>query len=201
MGTDGADESATIALILVRSGSGGGSAVDFLFPLSFAGFRVGDCPLEKRFEDEWMDDLIFSKLPHRDFHDVSESKSVENVRDCVSNIEHQHAEAAVLFVGTTTAFVGGLADTGDRGQRTVDKSHDLADGNVFRWPRQKVAAMFSAPALEVTGSLELHQDLFEELDWQPFFGREFAHLEQRTADGLGHTKVNQSAEGIFAPFG
>ena len=61
--------------------------------------------------------------------------------------------------------------------------------------------MLTAPAFEVTGSFELHQDLFEELDWQPFFGCELAYLEERTANGLGHTKVNQSAESVFAPFG
>jgi len=107
----------------------------------------------------------------------------------------------VFFIWTTTAFIGGLADAGDRGQRTVDQPHDLPDGNVFRRPRQKVPAMFSAPALEVTRSLELHQDLFEELDWQAFFRRELAHLEQRTSNGLCHTKINQSAESVFAPFG
>lgn len=107
----------------------------------------------------------------------------------------------MLFIGTTAAFVRGLADAGNRGQRAVDQSDDLANGNVFRWPRQKVAAMFATPALEVTGRLELHQNLFQELDRQPFFGRKFAHLEQGTTNGLGHTKVNQRAEGVFASFG
>jgi hypothetical protein len=185
----------------VSFGSSGGSAVDFVFLVSLAWFRLGDRPLEKRFKHEGVDDFIFAKLPHRDFYDVSQSKSVENIRDRVSHIEHQYAQAAVLFVRATTAFVGGLTDAGDRGKRAINQPYNLANGNVFRWPSQKVAAMFPAPALEVTGSFELHQDLFEEFDWEPFFWRKFAHLEQRTADGLSHTKVNQSAEGVFASFG
>ena len=35
-----------------------------------------DCPFEKRFEHERMDDFIFAEFSHRDFDDISQLKII-----------------------------------------------------------------------------------------------------------------------------
>ena len=62
----------------------------------------------------------------------------------------------MFFVGTSAALIGGLADTSDRRERSVDEPDHLADGDILGWSRQEVAAVFTAPALKVAGGLQLH---------------------------------------------
>ena len=147
-----------------------------------------------------MRDLVLAQLSHRHLDDIGESIPVENVGDGISDVEHQDAETTMFFVRTTAFAISGLADTGNRGERSIDQPCYLTHRNVFRGPSQQIAAVFTALALQVAGGLELHQDLFQKFDWEPFLGCQFAHLEQRTPDGLGYTEINQSAQGIFAPF-
>ena len=49
---------------------------------------------------------------------------VENLDDGGADIEHQHAQTAVIFIGASTAFICRLADAADWGERSVNQSNN-----------------------------------------------------------------------------
>jgi len=60
----------------------------------------------------------------------------------------------------------------------------MADDDLFGRFGEEVAAMFTATTVQIAGSFELHQDLFQKLDGQLFFGSEFIYLEKRLTECL-----------------
>ena len=143
-------------------------------------------------------DLVPAQRAHRDLDDFGERVAVEEMRDGVADVEHQHAEAAVVLVGTGAGRVSRLAHARDRSQRPVDQADHVADSDRTRGFPQEVASVLSALALEKSGLLELEEDLLEELDRDPLPLREFADRKQRTPELMGDPDVDQSSQGVLA---
>jgi len=77
--------------------------------------------------------------------------------------EHLADGAGRLVAAVVAAPIGGLADAQDRGQRTIDNAHDLAEGDRSGIAGEQVAAVLAAPAVQDTVMLEIEQDELEEL--------------------------------------
>jgi hypothetical protein len=65
-------------------------------------------------------DFITTIFAKRDLDDVHKSEAIEHRSDRVSNIEHQHSQAAVHFIRAGAARVRCGANAPDRRQRAVD---------------------------------------------------------------------------------
>src|SRR5438105_4579081 len=100
-----------------------------------------ECSRDKRGRD-----LVASHFAQRDFDNVSQSVAVENLDDSGADIEHQHAQAAMIFVRTSTTRVGGLADARDRSEWSINQSDDGTELDAVHWAGERVAAVFSALA-------------------------------------------------------
>src|SRR5437868_9180416 len=65
-------------------------------------------------------DFVTSHFAQRDFDDVSQGVAVENLNDSGADVQHQHAQAAMVFVRTSTTRVGRLADAWDGSEWSVN---------------------------------------------------------------------------------
>src|SRR5438552_8899339 len=70
--------------------------------------------------DKGRRDFIASHFAQRDFDNLSQGVAVENLDDGGADIQHQHAQAAMVFVRTSTARVGCLADAWDGSEWSVN---------------------------------------------------------------------------------
>ena len=109
-------------------------------------------------------DFIATIFAKRDLDDVCKSEAIEYCGDGVSNVEHQHAQAAVHFIRAGAARVGCGANAPDRRQRPVDQPNDGAELYLAHRTGQRVTAELPAPAFHVSGGFELRENLLEEFD-------------------------------------
>jgi hypothetical protein len=109
-------------------------------------------------------DFIATIFAKRDLDDICEGEAIEQRADRISNVEHQHSQAAVNFIWTRAARVGCLANAADRRQRSINKTNNGAKFYSPHWPRQRVAAKLSPSAFHVSNGLELRKDLLKEFD-------------------------------------
>ena len=63
------------------------------------------------------------------------------------------------LVRAAAAFVSGLADTGDRGQRTVEQANDRAELNSTGRLGEGIATVLASFGVDITGDAQLGQDL------------------------------------------
>ena len=127
--------------------------------------------------------------------------AVENLGDSGADIEHQHAQTAVIFVGTSTTRVGRLADACDRGERSVNQSDDGAELDAVHWAGKRVASVFSALAHDKAARFQLREDLLEKLDRKFLLRGQFTDLEDGPSQLGRDSEVNEGAQCIFATFG
>src|SRR5437764_11599318 len=146
-------------------------------------------------------DFVASHFAQRDFDNVSQGVAVENLDYSGTDIEHEHTQAAVVFVWTSTTRIGRLADAWDRSKWSVNQSDDGTELDPVHWTGKRVAPVFSALAHDKTARFQLGEDLLKEFDWQFFLGREFTDLEDGPAQFGRDSKVNEGAQCIFATFG
>jgi len=128
------------------------------------------CGIEQRLQDERQGDLVLAHFSQGDFDYIGKSKSIKDIRNSVPDVQHQNSETAMLFVRATASLISTLTDTGDRSERTVDEAYDLSDGDILWRTGEKIAPMFTSPALEVTPGLKLHQDLLQKFHWEVLLG-------------------------------
>src|SRR5688572_13928390 len=83
-----------------------------------------------RFFGKWQRDMIPSQLAQRDLDNIGQRVAIQDARDGIAHVEHQHAKSAVRLIGARAFRVGGLADAANRRQWSVDQSHDFADRNL-----------------------------------------------------------------------
>jgi hypothetical protein len=140
---------------------------------------------------------IFAKC---DVDNVCKSEAIEHRADGVSNIEHQHSQAAVHFVWTRAASVRCLANASNWRQRPVDQSNNSAKLYSLHGPRKRVTPKLSASALHVTGALELGKNLLEKFDWQFLLCGELGYLQHRPAKLRGDAKIDEGSERVLATF-
>src|SRR5207248_406263 len=146
-------------------------------------------------------DLVASHFAQRDFDNISQGVAVENLDDSGTDIEHQHAQAAMVFVGTSTTRVGRLADAWDRSEWSVNQSDDGTELDAVHWAGKRVASVFSALAHDKTARFQLSEDLLEKLDWKFLFRGQFTNLENGPSEFGSDAEVNERAQCIFATFG
>src|SRR5437764_15155924 len=72
-------------------------------------------------------DFVTSHFAQRDFDNVSKGVAVENFDDSGADIEHQHAQAAMVFVRTSRRRVDRLADASDRSEWPGGHSGERAE--------------------------------------------------------------------------
>src|SRR5205085_11715461 len=137
----------------------------------------------------------------RDFHNVGQGVAVENLDDGGADIEHQHAQAAVVFVGTSTTRVGRLADARDRSEWSVNQSDNGAELDAIHGAGKRVPPVFSAFAHDKTARFQLGEGLLEKLDWKFLFRGQFTNLEKGPSQLGRDSEVNERAQCIFATFG
>jgi hypothetical protein len=145
-------------------------------------------------------DFIATIFAKRDLDDICESEAIEHCADGVSNVEHQHSQAAVRLVGARAPCVGCSTNAPDWRQRSFKQPNDGAKFYPAHRPRQRVPAEFSAPAFHVSGRLELHKNLLEKFDRQFFFRGELAYLKHRPAEFGGNAEIDKRSERVFATF-
>ena len=133
--------------------------------------------------------------------DIGEAIAIEDLGDGVSDIEHEHAEAAVIFVWAGAAFVSGDADAGNGGEWAIDQADDLTENDLAGGFSEGVSARLSSFGLDEAPDAELGEDLFEKLYGKTFFSNEFANFQHRATHFIGDAKIDQGSEGIFATFG
>src|SRR5205085_2802409 len=142
--------------------------------------------------------------PHfaqRDFDNVSQGIAVENLGDSSADIEHQHAQAAMVFVRASTARVGRLAHARDGSEWSVNQSDDGTELDAVGGTGQRVAPILSALAHDKTARFQLGEDLLEKLDWKFLFRGQFTNLENWPSQFGSDAEVNERAQCIFATFG
>jgi 2-dehydro-3-deoxygluconokinase len=144
---------------------------------------------------------VASNLTKSDLDDVMQRVTLEDADDGISHIDHQHAEAAVLFIRTATSGVTRLARAGDWGELAIDQADDIGDDDLFRRLCNEVAAELSALGFDVTRAAELQQDLLDELERQTFGLREFGYADELAAQFMGNAEPDQSTKRVFAAFG
>ena len=92
-----------------------------------------------------------------------ERRAVEDARGFVADLLEHAADRAVVFRDAFLAGrVGGLADAGDQGERTVQRPNDVADTDAVGRPRELIAAVRPFAALDEAPVFETQQDVFEE---------------------------------------
>lgn len=126
--------------------------------------------------------LVPPIFAERDLDNICESEAIEDCADGVSNVEHQHSQAAVHFIRAGAAPVRRGANAPDRRERPIDQSNDGAKFYPLHRPRERIAPKLSAPAFHVSGRLKLRKNLLEELDRQFFFRSDLAYLEHWPAE-------------------
>src|SRR5205823_8191961 len=146
-------------------------------------------------------DFVASHFAQRDFDNVSQGVAVENLDDGGADIEHQHAQAAMVFVRTSTTRVGRLADARNRSKWSVNQSDDGAELDAVHGAGKRVTSVFSALAHDKTARFQLGEDLLEKLDRKFLFGGQFTDLEKGPSQFGRDAEVNESAQCIFATFG
>jgi len=125
--------------------------------------------------------------------DLRERVLIENIGDGIADIEHQHSQAAVFFVGTGAFLILRLADASDGCEGAVDHAHDLAHGDGIGGFGEGITAEPSTFALDDAGFAELDEDLFEKSTGDTFFFDDFVHPQEFPSGFLGKSDVDQSA--------
>src|SRR5207248_2068445 len=127
--------------------------------------------------------------------------AVENLDDGSADIEHEHAQAAVVLVGTSTTRVGRLADAWDGSEWSVNQSDDGAELDAVHGAGKRITPIFSALAHDKPVRFQLGEDLLEKLDREFLFRGQFADLEDGPSQLGSDAEVNEGAQCIFATFG
>ena len=149
---------------------------------------------------ERRDNLVAAHLPQRDVHDLRKGGPVEDVRDGVSDIEHQHTQPTVVFVRAGAASIRSLAHARDRRERPIDEANDVAHANAVHRLADEVSAMLPPLGLNVTGGSQLGKNLLEELDGEPLLFDKLGCLQERALELLGDAEIDQGSQGIFTTF-
>ena len=152
-------------------------------------------------DHKWQRHLVPAHLSHGDLDDVGEHVAIEDSRDGIAHVEHQHSQTAVRLVGAGAAFVGRHAHARDRRERAVDEADDVAEADFFERLREKVAAGLAAFRVDVARAFELVENLFEELHRQPFLLGDLADFQQRSPEFLRDAEVDHRTKRIFTAFG
>src|SRR4029453_1895866 len=127
--------------------------------------------------------------------------AVENFNNGGADIEHQHAQTAVIFIGASAALICRLADAADRSERSVNQFDDGAELDAVHWAGKRVASVFSALAHDKAARFQLREDLLGKLDRKFLFRGGFIALEKRPSPVGRDFEVNEGAQRIFATFG
>jgi hypothetical protein len=104
---------------------------------------------------------LYMRVPN----DVFECCRIEDCRDRVADLSHQHSHAAGRLVGTTfAAFVRGLAHAGQRRDRSLECAHHFADRELGRRLAQFIATALALLAAQKALHFKLEQDNFEAIN-------------------------------------
>ncbi len=76
---------------------------------------------------------------------------VKNIGNGVAYIKHDNSKPTGLFIGTATRLVSHLAHTANRGKRPIQNTDNLPEGDLLRWPGQRISTSDSHPALQQAG--------------------------------------------------
>ena len=140
-------------------------------------------------------DAVAAHLAQGDFHGIGQRVTVEDVGDGIADIQHEHVEAAMLFIRAGAGLVGGLADAGDGSEGAIDEADHAAETDALRLHLEEGAAVLAALGVHVTGPFELGEDLLEELHGEALLGGELVDLDEIAAELLGDADVNECARG------
>lgn len=78
---------------------------------------------------------------------------VQDKGDRIPHVEHHVPDRASIFIGAISApLVRRAARTGDRSERPIKYSNDLASGYFFRGPGQMIASAFAFLAGQNSGN-------------------------------------------------
>jgi len=149
---------------------------------------------------EGRSNFIPAQLSQSNFNNVCQCIPVENSRDRIAHIEHQHAQPAVDLVRATAARVSHLTDAPDRRERSVDQANDHAESNFIHSLRQRIATVLPTFAFHVTGRFQLGKDLFQEFYGQSLLRSQLAGLQHGPAQFRSDAQINQCPESVFASF-
>ena len=109
-------------------------------------------------------DLIATIFAKCDLDDICKSEAIEYCADGISNVEHQHSQAAVNFIRARAARVGCLAHASNRCEWAINQANDGAELYPAHRTCKRVTAELSAPAFHVSGGFELRENLLKEFD-------------------------------------
>ena len=126
--------------------------------------RVGERPVSSKLAD------FFNILLHQRAGGGKLGKTVmiQNICDRVPHFAHGVLQGTVRLAGIRTIatfLIGGLADAGNRGQRSVKNADDLSECYFVGGLDQRVAATdLRSTAREQSCSFQGEEDLFQKLD-------------------------------------
>ena len=94
--------------------------------------------------------------------ELSESNAFENSHDGVTDLLHDAANPADIFIRTGTAFVKFFTHTTDRRERAFDEPNDTRERNFLRREAQAVPAGDAPSTLQNACGAQIVEDLFQE---------------------------------------
>jgi len=127
------------------------------------GSRCGSGQLDP---DGWLDrkvqDTFALPGPAGALQDIGKGGGIEDSCGRIANVLHQEANAAGLFIAALLAlFVRGLADTGQRSERSFEHPQHKSNRQEIRGLAQGIAAAFAFLAAQDSVVFEFQQDQFE----------------------------------------
>ncbi len=145
-------------------------------------------------------DAITADFAEGDFDDLGEGVAVENGGDGIADIDHEHAEAAVVFIGAGASLVGVFAGAADGGEAAVHEADDVADADLRCVFGKEVAAGFPAACVNQAGLTEFLEDAFDEFHGKPVCFREVGTCYGGQSQLVGDSQMDGGAQGVFGFF-
>ena len=144
--------------------------------------------------------VIALHLLQGDSDDFIEGVPIEDIGNGVPNVDHEHAETAVAFVGARAAGVFGFTGAGDGGESTVDEANKFSHADLFHRLCEGVATVFAALGFDVSGPTQLQEDAFHKLERQAVASCQFSDGHEGTSEGVRDAQLNHRAQCVLAFF-
>jgi hypothetical protein len=150
---------------------------------------------------EWRRQFVAFDFAQSDLDHVAERVAIENARNGVAHIDHQHPQSAVFFIRAGAALVGGFARAGDWREPSIDESHDFPHFDFVERFRDPVTTKFPAPRFDVSRAAKLQQDLLDELERKPLGFRQLGDGDHFAPERVRDADADQRAQSVFATAG
>jgi hypothetical protein len=133
------------------------------------------------------------------FAELSEGDRFEDFDDGFPDFFHDAADAALVFVGASAAFVEAFAHATDRREGSFNVANDFGESYLFGVTGEAVSASDAPAAFEDSAGAKFVQYLFEEFPGDILKARDRLNGNDRTV--VVQSEDDECAQGILAANG